>query len=60
MFVLLPQLISTTFDSISERTHSWHNKFRRLIVRWERKAAHYAAMVQLASVLIIYRLVITA
>jgi len=45
---------------VVERTHAWHNKFRRLLVRWERKLAHYEAMVHLACVLIIYRLIVTA
>lgn len=45
---------------VVERTHAWHNKFRRLLVRWERKLAHYEAMIHLACVLIIYRLVVTA
>ena len=42
------------------RTHAWHNKFRRLLVRWEKKLEHYYAMVDLASVLIIWRLIATA
>jgi putative transposase len=45
---------------VVERTHAWHNKFRRLLVRWERNVEHYKALVHLASVLILYRLVITA
>jgi putative transposase len=45
---------------VVERTQAWHNKFRRLLVRWERKVEHYKALVDLASVLILYRLVITA
>jgi putative transposase len=45
---------------VVERTHAWHNKFRRLLVRWEKKVEHYYAMIDLASVLIIYRLVATA
>jgi putative transposase len=45
---------------VVERTHAWHNKFRRLLVRWERKLEHYKAMVHLASALILYRLVVTA
>jgi len=45
---------------VVERTHAWHNKFRRLLVRWERKASHYKALAQLASVLIIYRLIAAA
>ena len=42
---------------VVERTHAWHNKFRRLLVRWEKKVEHYEAMIHLASVLILYRLV---
>jgi putative transposase len=45
---------------VVERTHAWHNKFRRLLVRWERSLEHYKALVHLASVLILYRLAITA
>jgi putative transposase len=45
---------------VVERTHAWHNKFRRLLVRWERKVDHYKALVQLASVLVIYRLIAAA
>jgi transposase len=43
-----------------ERTPAWHNKFRRLLVRWERKLDHYYAMIDLASVLIICRIIHTA
>lgn len=43
-----------------ERTHAWHNKFRRLLVRWERKLDHYYAMIDLASALIIWRIISTA
>jgi putative transposase len=43
---------------VVERTHAWHNRFRRLLVRWEKTLANYLAMVQLASVLIIYRLAV--
>ena len=45
---------------VVERTHAWHNKFRRLLVRWEKKVEHYYALIDLASVLIIYRLVAMA
>ena len=45
---------------VVERTHAWHNKFRRLLVRWEKKLAHYYAMIDLASVLIIWRIIATA
>jgi len=33
---------------VVERAHSWLNRFRRILVRWEKKAANYIAMVQLA------------
>src|SRR2546426_915688 len=44
---------------VVERTHAWHNKFRRLLGRWEKKLDHYYAMIDLASVLIIWRLIVT-
>jgi transposase len=45
---------------VVERTHAWHNKFRRLLVRWEKKLDHYYAMIDLASGLMIWRLIATA
>jgi putative transposase len=33
---------------VVERTHSWLNRFRRILVRWEKKVANYLAMVHLA------------
>ena len=42
---------------VVERTHSWHNRFRRLLVRWEKKSTHYEALIHLASVHIIHRIV---
>jgi len=42
---------------VVERTHAWHNKFRRLLVRWEKKLDHYYAMIDLASVLLIWRII---
>ena len=43
---------------VVERTHSWHNRFRRLLVRWEKKLDHYYAMIDLASMLIIWRIIL--
>jgi len=40
---------------VIEVGHSWFNRFRRLLVRWEKQAANYLAFVQLAAILIIYR-----
>ena len=45
---------------VVERTHAWHNKFRRVLVRWEKKVDHYHAMLDLASMRIVYRLIATA
>lgn len=33
---------------VVERTHSWINRFRRLLVRWEIKTENYLAMLHLA------------
>ncbi len=40
---------------VVEVCHSWFNRFRRLRIRWEKKAANYLALVQLAALLIVYR-----
>lgn len=37
---------------VVERTNSWHNRYRGLLVRWETKGANYLALVQLACSLI--------
>ena len=29
---------------VVERTHSWINRFRRLLIRWEKKSENYLAM----------------
>ena len=42
---------------VVERTHAWHNRFRRLLIRWEKKSTHYQAFIHVASVLIIFRIV---
>lgn len=38
-----------------ERTHAWLNRFRRLLIRWERKIANYEALLHLACGLICWR-----
>jgi transposase len=40
---------------VVERTHSWFNRFRRLLVRWEKKAANYIALLHLACAQITLR-----
>jgi len=38
-----------------ERTHAWHDRFRRLVVNWEHTLASRSAFLCLANALIAYR-----
>jgi hypothetical protein len=40
---------------VVEVAHSWFNRFRRLLVRWEKRPDTYLALLQFAATLIIYR-----
>lgn len=40
---------------VVERTHSWLNRFRRLLIRWEEKKKNYVAMLHFACALITWR-----
>lgn len=40
---------------VVERTHSWMNRFRRILVRWEKKAQNYLAMLHFACALITFK-----
>ena len=40
---------------VVEVSHSWFNRFRRLLIRWEKKASHHMGFVQLVACLIIWR-----
>jgi transposase len=40
---------------VVERTNSWHNRFRKLFTRYEKKEENYLGLVQLANSLIVYR-----
>ena len=40
---------------VVERTHSWINRYRRLLVRWEKKADNYVAMLHIACAMIAFR-----
>lgn len=40
---------------VVERTHSWLNRFRRLLVRWEKRADTYIALLHLACGVITWR-----
>src|SRR5581483_4483353 len=40
---------------VVERTHSWMNRFRGILIRWSKKLANYIALLHLAFACIIYR-----
>jgi transposase len=40
---------------VVERTHSWMNRFRRILTRWEKKAENYLALLHFVCAVITYR-----
>jgi putative transposase len=40
---------------VVERAHSWMNRFRRLLIRWEKKPENYLAFLHFACGLIAFR-----
>lgn len=40
---------------VVERTHSWMNRFRGLLIRWPKKASNYLAFLHLACGIIAWR-----
>jgi putative transposase len=40
---------------VVERTHSWMNRFRRVLIRWDKKVRNYLAFLHLACAYITYR-----
>ena len=40
---------------VVERTHSWLNRFRRILIRWEKKADNYLALLHLQFALTAWR-----
>lgn len=40
---------------VVERSHSWLNRFRRILVRWDKKPEHYIAFLHFACALIAFR-----
>ena len=40
---------------VVERSHSWMNRFRRILVRWDKKAENYLAFLHFACALIALR-----
>ena len=43
---------------VVERTNSWHNRFRKLFTRYEKKWENYLGLVQFSCCIIIYRKII--
>ena len=49
---------STRFKArrwVVERTHSWMNRYRRILIRWEKKPENYTAMLHLTLGCIAYQ-----
>lgn len=40
---------------VVERTHSWMNRFRRILIRWEKKPENYLGLLHLVCAVISYR-----
>lgn len=40
---------------VVERTHSWMNRFRVILIRWEKKAANFLALLHLACAYITFK-----
>jgi putative transposase len=40
---------------VVERTHSWMNRFRRILVRWEKKSQNYLAFLHFSCALVAFR-----
>ena len=49
---------TTTKRWVVERTNSWHNRFRKLLVGYEKKSENYLALVSLACCIIVYRRIV--
>ncbi|CAN5745582.1 hypothetical protein BH20GEM3_BH20GEM3_12720 [soil metagenome] len=40
---------------VVERTHSWMNRFRAILIRWEKKATNFLALLHLACAYITFK-----
>jgi IS5 family transposase len=40
---------------VVQRTHSWMNRFRGILIRWSKKAKNYIALLHLSFAFILYR-----
>jgi putative transposase len=43
---------------VVERTNSWHNRFRKLLIRYEKKLENYLGLVHLSCCIILYRRIV--
>ena len=43
---------------VIERTNSWHNTFRKLLITYEKKAENYLGLVHLSCCITVYRRII--
>jgi len=40
---------------VVERTHSWFNRFRRILIRWEKKPENYIGLLHLVCAIIAFK-----
>lgn len=40
---------------VCERTHSWMNRFRRILIRWEKSIENYTAFLHLTAAIIVWK-----
>jgi putative transposase len=40
---------------VVERTHSWLNRYRSILIRWAKKSANYVGMLHFACAILTYR-----
>jgi hypothetical protein len=50
-----PKSQHPVWPGLLERTHSWMNRFRRILIRWEKKVENYFGMLHLVCAFITYR-----
>jgi putative transposase len=54
-YKLIPRYRRTKRRWVVERTHSWMNRFRRLLIRWEKRVDNYIAILHFACAWITYK-----
>jgi len=42
---------------VVEHTHSWLNRYRAILIRWNKKAENYLALLHLACALTVFKLI---